>query len=150
MTDIFYRMTHRARRWLVWLWNLEGTPGQRARGLAAGVFSGCFPLFGLQTLLGFILATLIKGNHLLAVAGTWISNPVTYLPLYWFNYTVGCTFLGDEKGLNDLSHLTWVKLWSQGSMFLERLLVGSTIVGLISSLFVGTITYLSIKNLPRT
>ena len=55
---------------------------------------GCFPFFGLQTLLGMALASLVRGNHLLAAAGTWISNPFTYLPLYWFNYNLGCRFWG--------------------------------------------------------
>ncbi|WP_233130225.1 DUF2062 domain-containing protein [Synechococcus sp. 1G10] len=35
-----------------WLWMQEGSHGQRARGLADGVSCGCFPCFGLQTLLG--------------------------------------------------------------------------------------------------
>ena len=85
----------RLRRWLVWLWQQEGTPGERARGIAAGVFSGCFPFFGLQTLLGVALASVVRGNHVLAAIGTWISNPITYLPLYWFNYQVDWYLLGE-------------------------------------------------------
>ena len=70
----------RLRQWLLWLWHHEATVGQKARGLAAGVFMGCFPIFGLQTLLGIALASLVRGNHILAAAGTWISNPLTYIP----------------------------------------------------------------------
>jgi cellulose synthase (UDP-forming) len=72
------------RKRLIWLWRQEGSHGQRARGLAAGVLTGCYPVFGLQIVLGIGLASLVRGNHLLAVAGTWISNPLTSLPLYWF------------------------------------------------------------------
>ena len=79
-----------------WIWQQEGSPGQRARGLAAGIFCGCFPFFGLQTLLGIALASVVRGNHLLAAAGTWISNPFTYVPLYWFNYHVGDVSRGEE------------------------------------------------------
>ncbi|MFZ9228850.1 MAG: DUF2062 domain-containing protein [Prochlorococcaceae cyanobacterium] len=82
------------RRALTWLWQQEGSAGQRARGLAAGVFCGCYPVFGLQTLLGIGLASLVRGNHLLAAAGTWISNPFTYVPLYWFNFQLGCLLIG--------------------------------------------------------
>jgi hypothetical protein len=63
----------------------------------------------LQTLLGVGLASLVRGNYLLAAAGSWISNPLTYAPLYWFN---------DQLG------------WS----FSSRLLLGSTIVGTVASL----------------
>ena len=88
----------------LWLWKQEGTPAKRARGLAICVFSGCFPLFGLQTFLGLGLASLLRGNHFLAAAGTWISNPITYIPLYWLNYRVGCIFLGQGQDFYNQSH----------------------------------------------
>ena len=71
----------------------KGSPFFNAKGLAIGVFSGCFPFFGFQTLIGVFLAKLIKGNVYLAALGTWISNPFTYIPLYYFNYKVGSIFL---------------------------------------------------------
>ena len=71
------RLRLRLRRSLHWLWAQEGTPGQRARGLAAGVFCGCFPFFGLQIVVSVGVASLLKGNHLLAAAGTLVSNPLT-------------------------------------------------------------------------
>ena len=93
-----HRLLHlsrvRIRRGIAWLWSQEGTPGQRARGLAAGVFCGCYPFFGLQMVLSVGLAKLMRGNQLLAAAGTLVSNPFTYLPLYWFNYLVGCRLMG--------------------------------------------------------
>ena len=93
MTRWLRRLWRRGRQALQWVWQQEGSPGQRARGLAAGIFCGCFPFFGLQTLLGIALASVVRGNHLLAAAGTWISNPFTYVPLYWFNYHVGDVLL---------------------------------------------------------
>ena len=44
------------RRLLGWLWHQEGSHGQRARGLAAGLFCGCYPFFGLQILVSVGLA----------------------------------------------------------------------------------------------
>ena len=96
---------HRLRRSLHWLWAQEGTPGQRARGLAAGVFCGCFPFFGLQIMVSVGVASLLKGNHLLAAAGTLVSNPLTYIPLYWFNYLVGDQLLGPSAGADTLSSI---------------------------------------------
>ena len=99
---------HRLQRWIHWLWAQEGTPGQRARGVAAGVFCGCYPFFGLQTILSIGIASLVRGNHLLAAAGTLISNPLTYVPLYWFNYQLGCWLLGRNTALPDLTYLNHV------------------------------------------
>ena len=77
MGRMLRKAQQRLQRGLQWLWQQEGTPGQRARGLAAGIFCGCFPIFGLQTLVGIAMASVVRGNHLLAAAGTWISNPFT-------------------------------------------------------------------------
>ncbi len=72
--------------------NQNGSPFFNAKGLAIGVFSGCFPFFGFQTLIGVFFAKLAKGNIVLAAIGTWVSNPFTYIPLYYFNYKVGSIF----------------------------------------------------------
>ncbi len=129
----------------------EGSPGQRSRGLAAGVFAGCFPFFGLQTLLGVALASLLRGNRILAAAGTWISNPFTYVPLYWFNYTIGKHLLGDHPGGLDGLHggaassVPWNDVWSLGWAVARCVLLGSTLVGLASGMGLGLLCWLWLR-----
>ena len=135
----------RFNRFLIWLWSQEGSPGERARGLAFGVFAGCFPLFGLQTLLGLTLASFCRGNHLLAVSGTWISNPITYAPLYWFNYRVGSLLLGHSHLLDGITEFSWHEIVAQGWIFGSSLILGSTIVGSLCSLVVGFCVYFGLK-----
>ena len=131
----------RMRRGVLWLWRQEGTPGQRARGLAAGVFCGCYPFFGLQIFLSVGVASVVRGNHLLAAAGTLVSNPFTYLPLYWFNYLVGCRLLGPGQGGINLSELNRSSLWAQGWEFSQRILLGSTVVGMVMAIASGWMAY---------
>ncbi|MFS8808493.1 DUF2062 domain-containing protein, partial [Synechococcus sp. R6-10] len=80
------------KRWLRYLYlrllRLQSSPKEIARGLAVGVFAGCFPIFGFQTLAALVLAVPFRGNKLAAAAGTWVSNPFTYVPIYAFNYQV--------------------------------------------------------------
>ena len=128
------------------LWELEGTPAERARGIGVGVLSGCFPFFGLQSLIGVCLASLFKGNHLLAVIGTWISNPLTYIPLYWFNYKIGSFFLGTVRELDNFSRLTQRQMWDQGWLISSRVLFGSLIVGLFLGLILGLSSYFLLKS----
>ncbi|MFZ9974032.1 MAG: DUF2062 domain-containing protein [Vulcanococcus sp.] len=125
------------RQRLLWLWHHEGSHGQRARGLAAGIFMGCFPFFGLQIVLSVALASLVRGNHILAAAGTWISNPFTYLPLYWFNYQVGCLLLGRGPAFPSLQELQQAPLWDLGVAMSGRLMLGSLLVGLVSAVLFG-------------
>ncbi|MFM7471645.1 MAG: DUF2062 domain-containing protein [Nodosilinea sp.] len=109
---------------------LQGSPEYLARGMASGVFSGCFPLFGLQIIIGVTLATLLRGNRLVAAAATWVSNPLTYLPLFAFNYQVGYWLLGDGTS-RELTPLAGWQAWmDMGTEVSSRLMLGSCVVGL--------------------
>ncbi|MGB5711332.1 MAG: DUF2062 domain-containing protein, partial [Waterburya sp.] len=89
-------LTKRFRYTYLKLLRLRGKPRFVAKGLAVGVFAGCFPFFGIQTFLGLFLATVSRGSKVAALAATWISNPLTYLPLYLFNYKIGKLLLGSK------------------------------------------------------
>ncbi len=113
---------------------LQGSPEQLARGTASGVFAGCFPLFGFQILIGVAVATVLRGNRIMAAASTWISNPFTYLPIFAFNYQVGVWILGNSstKGFTDLDSLRgWADMGTEVS---ARLMLGSAVVGVVAGL----------------
>lgn len=127
---------------------LRGHPKAIARGLAAGVFAGSYPLFGLQTIIGVAIAAAIRGNKLVAAAGTWISNPLTYVPIYAFNYQIGRLLLRQptETVLTNRSPQEWMSL---GFDITVTLLVGSTVVGIvlaIISYYVGLYLTHSLKS----
>ena len=123
----------------------NGSPFFNAKGLAIGVFSGCFPFFGFQTLIGIFFAKLAKGNIFLAAIGTWISNPFTYIPLYYFNYKVGSIFFNNSHNNIIEKNMVIEDLWKQGSIFSLRLLLGSSFVGLLLALTSGSILFLIYK-----
>ena len=123
----------------------NGSPFFNAKGLAIGVFSGCFPFFGFQTLLGVFFAKLAKGNIVLAAIGTWISNPFTYIPLYYFNYKVGSIFIRNSNNITIDRNLDINDIWEQGSIFSIKLLLGSSFVGLLLASISGFIVLLLYK-----
>ncbi len=128
----------RYRRLYTRLMRLKENPVAMSRGLALGVFAGCFPLFGFQTFIGIILAVLFRGSKVVAAIGTWVSNPITYIPLYVLNFKVGKFLLG-VKSLSsqdvDLESLS--SLMESGYIFVTTLLVGCLAVGTIA----GIISY---------
>ena len=143
MKSTFFKSKRKQFSWLrtgryyyLRLLRLDGQPVYIARGLACGVFAGCFPWFGLQTIIGVLLAILGRGNKLAAVAGTWISNPLTYVPIFAFNYNIGKFILGNhtseslqldlESSLSSLIDLGW-------SVFFT-LFLGSFVVGLVAAI----------------
>ena len=110
---------------------------------------GCFPFFGLQIVLGVALASLVRGNHILAAAGTWISNPLTYVPLYWFNYQLGCMLLGPGPALPSLPQLRRLPIWELGLAMGGRLMLGSALVGLVSAALLGGSYWLVLEQRQR-
>ena len=131
----------RLQRGLQWIWAQEGSPARRARGLAAGVFCGCFPFFGLQMILSVGVATVVRGNPLLAAAGTLVSNPLTYVPLYWFNYLVGQRLLGPGSSDTEVEDISRSTLLAQGWDFTNRIMLGSVVVGAVLALLLGLLSY---------
>ncbi len=145
MVQMRWNVLGRLRRFFRWLLQQQGNPGEKARGLAIGIFCGCFPLFGFQTLMGIGLARLLRGNYLLAASGTWISNPITYVPLYLLNYRVGSFVLGHRHTVQSFVDLSWRGIVSNGWIFVVRLLLGSTLVGTICGLALGLCIYFALK-----
>ena len=125
--------------------NQNGSPFFNAKGLAIGVFSGCFPFFGLQTLIGVFFAKLARGNIVLAAIGTWISNPLTYVPLYYFNYKVGSILFNTSSSNSFEKSFVMDGLWKQGRIFSLKLLLGSSCVGFLLALICGSIVFFIYK-----
>ena len=119
----------------------NGSPIFNAKGIAFGVFSGCFPFFGFQTLLGVFLAQIGRGNIVLAAIGTWVSNPFTYVPLYLFNYKLGAFLLRNPDKINLKPMLIKDEFWAQGWYISLRLILGSSLVGLFLGFIFGLFAY---------
>lgn len=113
---------------------MRSSPRAIARGMAAGVFAGSFPLLGLQTLIGVAIASCIRGNKVVAAASTWISNPLTYVPLFALNYHIGRWLL--RLPVTELpSSAVGIRGWMElGMGVASALLLGSLIVGIVFSL----------------
>src|SRR5205814_10397331 len=57
------------------LLHLDDPPHRLALALAVGVFIGCTPFWGLQTILCAVVATVCRLNRAAAVTGAWIILP---------------------------------------------------------------------------
>lgn len=71
------------------IFRVDDDPKRVARGIAVGLFVGFLPLFGLQMLLAFFVARLLKANRVLALLFVWVSNPVTAVFIYYPCYLLG-------------------------------------------------------------
>lgn len=73
------------------LWRFDR--GSVARGVAIGVFFGLMlPL--AQFLFAVAFAIWLRGHVAVAAAATFVTNPLTFAPLYWAAHRMGSVLLG--------------------------------------------------------
>lgn len=120
----------------LWHWSRRGV----ALGSAIGVFYGFLIPVG-QIPASALTAALLRANVPMAVAGTWITNPLTTAPAYYGMYRLGAWILGQTTSenwgaLGMLDHIGEVG---------RALLVGAPIAALV----LGLISYLGVSLIWR-
>lgn len=85
-------MARAVRGTLRWVVTFHGRPRDIALGAAVGMFVAFTPLVGLQMLLAIALATVLRASRAAAIPPCWITNPLTFVPIYAFTYLVGTWF----------------------------------------------------------
>jgi uncharacterized protein (DUF2062 family) len=100
-----------------------------ARGVFVGFFWMMIPL-PLQMTPVIFSAIILRANIPTAISTVWISNPLTWVPMYLGNYIFGCFLLGEQVNISDwetfgsymLNHL---------HEFWKPLFLGSFVAGLL-------------------
>jgi len=111
----------------IWHLNRRSVSG----AFAIGLFLAWIPL-PIQMPVAGLLALLLRVNLPLAVVLVWISNPLTWGPMFWFAWKVGVVLLGIEHVPVEFeSTLQWfttglARIWLP-------LTVGSLLLGALSS-----------------
>ena len=82
---------------------LDDTHHSIAMGVTIGMFIGMTPTVGIQMILvllfGATFGRWIRFNISAALVTVYISNPLTVVPIYWFDYKVGTYFVGGSASL---------------------------------------------------
>jgi len=71
----------------------KDSPTRIALGMALGIFIGILPIMGIQMAVVSLCAIPLRANLKSAIAGVWISNPITVVPIYYANYLFGLLFV---------------------------------------------------------
>jgi uncharacterized protein (DUF2062 family) len=131
---------------------LNDTPESIALGVALGLFVGLTPTMGIQILEATIITTLFRANRIAGIMMVFITNPFTFVPIYWLDYRIGVALLGmNPMGLRKFEELMHfeqagffrnffqfiVKLFGLGWDIVGPMFLGGAVLGLI----VGAISY---------
>ena len=128
-------------KWLGIL-RLGSAPHFLALGLAIGVFMAFVPVIPLQSVLAVGLCLVFGGSKIAALAGAWVSNPVTAPPMYTLCYYLGKSCLPDLNVTLDPALLTLDSFLEQG----WRLGLIMVLGGVLSGLPVATATYFATRH----
>lgn len=102
------------------------------RAFALGLFLALVPL-PIHVLLAASLALALRLNIPAAVLGTFLTNPLTVVPVYMFAHWVGCQLLGVHERPLHFS-LSWDWLTTQLLPIWKPFLLGCAVVGLSTAL----------------
>ncbi len=129
-----------------------------ALGTTVGVFFGMTPTVGVQMLLIILVAFATKPffyfNRIAALVSVYISNPLTMLPIYWFDYKVGTFIVEGNMTKEEFSKILEFNIFSEWwntvvGLFLDvgwPLFWGSLILATTASL----ITYPTMRYLLKS
>lgn len=122
---------------------LEDTPHSVAMGVTVGMFIGLTPTVGIQMVLVMILAALtwrcFRFNRIAALLTVYVSNPITTVPIYYFNYKVGTLFVAGDLTREDFAHILRPRGFSDWWQALVELFVEVGTPLVIGSLIVATV-----------
>jgi uncharacterized protein len=128
----------RLKGWIRFILHTDDTPRRAALAFALGVFIACTPTLGLHTVLALSLAFLFGLNRVAILAGTFVNNPWTVVPIYSGSAMLGSVMLGSPLpppsfvGVSSLADLG--EFLGQFRPWLGPLTAGALVLGLVGSI----------------
>jgi uncharacterized protein (DUF2062 family) len=150
--------------------HLDEEPSRLAAGMAAGVFIGMTPFYGLHTLLALAAAYVFRLNKAATVTGAWLNLPWFAPFVYGFSLQLGeavltgdwssFTFAGVHgladwagsylrAGPRETADNIWHLIWRMLFVASKPLFVGTTIVGLVLAVPAYFITLEAVRDVRR-
>lgn len=100
------------------------------RGVAAGLLVCLIPL-PIQTISSLIVALIIRGNLIIAMICTWVSNPFTFIPLNIIILRIGFLVTGQQTTLENIEAIQW-----NGKSFSEMMYAATHIIERLGEPFI--------------
>lgn len=130
------------RMWLRALLMLDGTSHQIALGTAIGMFIALTPTVGIQMVLVMLIAMLTRRlfrfNKVAALITVYVSNPLTVVPIYWFNYKIGTIYFPSTITKQEFAQLFEYQGFQEWWASMTRLFVDLGVPLLTGSFLVAT------------
>jgi uncharacterized protein (DUF2062 family) len=146
--------------------HLDEEPSRLAAGMAAGVFIGVTPFYGLHTLLALAVAYVFRLNKAATITGAWLNLPWFAPFVYGFCLRLGEAVLtGDWSGFSlasiyglavylrasprETAGTLYRVVWDMLFVASKPMFVGTTLVGLVLAVAAYFITLEAVRDVRR-
>jgi len=142
-TDKKYRFRETFRQILT----VDDTPHRIGLAFGLGVFIATSALLGFHTILGLAVPQVFRLSKRVCMAGVWINNPWTIVPVYTFCLWVGLVLTGTQLSVPgvDWGNLSLKTLARDLEHLAVPFVVGTTVVGVAG----GVAGYFLVRNAVR-
>ena len=127
----------RLGEWLRFALHTDDTPPRAAFAFAIGVFIAWTPVLGFHTLLGLAIAFLFGLNRVAVMAGTFVNNPWTFVPIYTASAWLGSLLPWIEVSAPRLEGKSWSHFFdflAQCRPWIVPMTMGTLVLGSICAL----------------
>lgn len=114
---------------------IKESPRRIAIAFAIGVFIGMSPLLGIHTVLGLAVAWIFRLNRFVTLAGVFVTNPWTIVPIYTFSTWVGAKIMGINDIIPDIdwANISLQVLMNEFRPLILPFITGTFVIGTISA-----------------
>ncbi len=142
-------LRRKVRRWWRTLKHEKSSPEQLGAAVALGVFVGCSPFYGIQILLCFLLAALLRLNKIAVLLGVQITAPPT-MPFFMFgSLQLGAWMVSGRWVPLSFDALRTTPLVSLVGRFAIFFAVGAFAIGALLAPIFGWLTVLLVRRYRR-
>jgi uncharacterized protein (DUF2062 family) len=122
--------------------HLQESPQRTALAFAIGVFIGFSPLYGLHTVMVFFCAWALRLNLLALMAGAFLNNPWTVVPILGATYWVGALLLGRSDSPSfDWQDVSFSAIYAQVMPYATPFFLGGLVLSLLGSAVAYPLAY---------
>jgi len=122
--------------------HLHESPQRTALAFAIGVFIGFSPAYGLHTVLVLFCTWALGLNFLALMAGAFINNPWTLVPILSATYWVGALLLGRSDSPSfDWHDMSFVAIYEQVMPYAMPFVLGGLVLSLLGAALAYPLAY---------
>jgi uncharacterized protein len=122
--------------------HLQESPQRTALAFAIGVFIGFSPAYGLHTIMVIICSWALRLNLLALMAGAYLNNPWTIVPILGATYWVGALLLGRSTSPDfDWHDVSFGTIYEQVMPYAVPFFLGGFVLSLLGALLAYPLAY---------